>query len=163
MLSDAVARKMGFFRQTWWKHKKMHHWLLPALIPYLSKIGDNFDLLEPNTNLGEGQHRWNNVQTGVDMTTIESLMKYEQLDISVESQLQAAERTGDLRNTRNNLVHRYISRSNRRIAAHEKYKHTRVVDAKVRLREVTVAETQSRLKKAKAAVESDPSPRNQPR
>ncbi|KAJ7731653.1 hypothetical protein B0H16DRAFT_1772774 [Mycena metata] len=148
--------------ETWWKHK-MHHWLLPALIPYLFKIGDDFDLLEPNTNLGEGQHRWNNIQTGVDMTTIESLMKYEQLDISVESQLHAAERTGDLRNTRNNLVHRYISRSNHRIAAHEKYKHTRVVDAKVRLREVTVAETQSRLKKAKAkaAVESDPSPRNQ--
>ncbi|KAJ7038757.1 hypothetical protein C8F04DRAFT_1231885 [Mycena alexandri] len=147
--------------ESWWKHKKMHHWLLPALIPYLSKIGSDFDLLEPNTNLGEGQHRWNNIQTGVDMATVESLIKYEQLDISVESQLQTAERTGDLRNTRNNVVHRYISRSTRRIAAHEKYKRTSVVDAKVRLREVIVSETQSHLKKAKAAVESNPSLSNQ--
>ncbi|KAJ7020893.1 hypothetical protein C8F04DRAFT_1315760, partial [Mycena alexandri] len=136
---------------------ELHLAVLPALIPYLSKIGSDFDLLEPNTNLGEGQHRWNNIQTGVDMATVESLIKYEQLDISVESQLQTAERTGDLRNTRNNVVHRYISRSTRRIAAHEKYKRSSVVDAKVRLREVIVSETQSHLKKAKAAVESNPS------
>ncbi|KAJ7060766.1 hypothetical protein C8F01DRAFT_1253247 [Mycena amicta] len=53
---------------------------------------------------------------------------------------------------------RYVSRSTRRIAAREKHKRAAVVDAKVRLREVTVAETKYHLKKATEAAESDPSP-----
>ncbi|KAJ7052864.1 hypothetical protein C8F01DRAFT_1169151 [Mycena amicta] len=144
--------------KAWWKHKTMHHWLLPGLIQFLSNIGDDWDLLEPNTNLGEGQHRWNNIQTGVDMGIVESLIKYEQLDGSQAALLETGERTGDLRNVRNNLVQRYVSRSTRRIAAREKHKRAAVVDAKVRLREVTVAETKYYLKKATEDAESDPSP-----
>ncbi|KAJ7215971.1 hypothetical protein GGX14DRAFT_562415 [Mycena pura] len=60
----------------WFRNKVMHTHLLPGLVQPLSRISvDNWHLLPPNTNYGEGQHHWNNLQTGVSMTVIESMEK----------------------------------------------------------------------------------------
>ncbi|KAF7293395.1 hypothetical protein MIND_01116500 [Mycena indigotica] len=143
--------------QRWLDHKKMHRWLLPALIQFRSNIGADWDLLEPNTNLGEGQHRWNNIQTGTDMGIIESMEKYEALDASIEAQLRQEERTGDARNPRNGVATRYLSRYTRRLSAVEKSRRVRFVDIKVRLRGVGVAEAKAELKKARKLAKSRPS------
>ncbi|KAJ7195777.1 hypothetical protein GGX14DRAFT_403744 [Mycena pura] len=53
----------------WFQNKVMHTHLLPGLVQPLSWISvDNWHLLPPNTNYGEGQHHWNNLQTGIRRT-----------------------------------------------------------------------------------------------
>ena len=59
----------------------MHRWLLPGLVQFLSHIdADDWHLMPSSTNLGEGQHRWNNVQTGTSMSIIESMENHVSLD-----------------------------------------------------------------------------------
>ncbi|KAF8162212.1 hypothetical protein K438DRAFT_1776098 [Mycena galopus ATCC 62051] len=149
----------------WWAHKKMHRWLLPGLVQSLSKIPkDDWQLLSPSTNLGEGQHRWNNVQTGIDMAPIESMInkmntcRYEELDCATAARLQRGAITGDLHNDRNNVVHRYANGTTRQIARGEKMRRGAEVDRMVRLREVALIEATERWETAKEAATSAPSP-----
>ncbi|KAF7320638.1 hypothetical protein HMN09_00148500 [Mycena chlorophos] len=119
--------------QAWWEHKNKHKWLLPGLIHCLSKIPlDDWHLIPANTNLGEGQHRWNNLHTGVAMLLIESMQKYEQLDRAVALELEQGDTTGMLRNTHNNPVDRYTSQASRHIAATAKEQRARFLDQNVR-------------------------------
>ncbi|KAJ6507086.1 hypothetical protein C8R45DRAFT_923251 [Mycena sanguinolenta] len=65
----------------WWKHKEMHHWLLPSIIQCLSDINPAvWHLMKATTNFGEAQHVANNAETGIEMGLIQSFIQYEALD-----------------------------------------------------------------------------------
>ncbi|KAJ7859888.1 hypothetical protein B0H13DRAFT_2569863 [Mycena leptocephala] len=77
---------VSLFFAAWWRQKEMHLFLLPGLIQALSNIDlDDWHLMPANTNVGEGQHRWNNIQTGVSMGVIESMKKYEAAEANSNS------------------------------------------------------------------------------
>ncbi|KAJ7860297.1 hypothetical protein B0H13DRAFT_2282698 [Mycena leptocephala] len=68
---SVINDPMGRLR-AWRRQKEMHLFLLPGLIQALSNIDlDDWHLMPANTNVGEGQHRWNNIQTGVSMGVID--------------------------------------------------------------------------------------------
>ncbi|KAJ7203099.1 hypothetical protein GGX14DRAFT_570357 [Mycena pura] len=118
---------------SWWNQKKMHRWLLPGLVQFLLHINaDDWHLMPSSTNLGEGQHQWNNVQTGTSMSIIESMEKYvyEDLDNLVADQLDLGD-TGDLRNMHNNPIDRYASQSSRRVGRAEKARRGRTLEEHV--------------------------------
>ncbi|KAJ7190543.1 hypothetical protein GGX14DRAFT_603962 [Mycena pura] len=161
----------------WWKQKKMHHWLLPGLIAFLYRINpDDWHLIPASTNIGEGQHRWNNIHTGTAMGIIESMQKYEQLDIEVEADLEQAAITGDLRNMQNNPVDRYAKRNSRNLATVEgaQRKCTKDQNSKtsgpekatatetVQLLKAELDVAKSKLAQAKAEVNSNSSGRVRP-
>ncbi|KAJ7813702.1 hypothetical protein B0H13DRAFT_2293928 [Mycena leptocephala] len=94
---SVINDPMGRLR-AWWRQKEMHLFLLPGLIQALSNIDlDDWHLMPANTNVGEGQHRWNNIQTGVSMGVIESMKKYEAVDAATEARLMQGDISGDLR------------------------------------------------------------------
>ena len=53
----------------WWDHKTNNSWILPSLIKCLSKMdSDDWDLTPPTTNVGESQHHWTNINTGIQLS-----------------------------------------------------------------------------------------------
>ncbi|KAJ7193693.1 hypothetical protein GGX14DRAFT_701070 [Mycena pura] len=147
---------------SWWNQKKMHRWLLPGLVQFLSHIdADDWHLMPSSTNLGEGQHHWNNVQTGTSMSIIESMEKYvyEDLDNLVADQLDLGDSTGDLRNMHNNPIDRYASQSSRRVGRAEKARRGRTLEEHVHRCTFAVSEVKARLQDAKISVKSQTSVR----
>ncbi|KAF7319706.1 hypothetical protein MKEN_00752300 [Mycena kentingensis (nom. inval.)] len=134
----------------WLVQKKMHRWLIPGIAQPLSNIPlDDWHLMPPNTNVGEGQHRWNNIQTGVSMGVIDSMEKYEKLDAEVEAELVLAETTGDNRNEYNDAVHRCASSSSRQAGARDKARRARVADDYVRQKTLLLNDAKEVLRAAR--------------
>ncbi|KAJ7938957.1 hypothetical protein B0H13DRAFT_2301163 [Mycena leptocephala] len=52
--------------QNWWRHKKMHEWIIPCLVKSQSPIpADVWDRTPSMTNTNEAQHAWTNARTGI--------------------------------------------------------------------------------------------------
>lgn len=61
----------------WWDHKVQNKWILPAIIKCLSKIPpDDWDRVPATTNVGEGQHHWTNINTGIQHSLLEAILTY---------------------------------------------------------------------------------------
>ncbi|KAJ7218473.1 hypothetical protein GGX14DRAFT_695696 [Mycena pura] len=149
---------------TWLKQKEMHRWLLPGLVQPLSNIPDNdWHLIPPNTNGGEGQHHWNNIQTGTKMPPIESMQKYAALDAATAARLDQGDISGDLRNMHNDPVDRVAGAMSRQAGAVAKTHRTRVADEAVHMRKVLLDEAKEELKAAKTRLASHPSALNRAR
>jgi len=59
----------------WWDHKVNNSWILPSLIKCLSKMDPtDWDLTPPTTNVGESQHHWTNINTGIQLTLLEAIL-----------------------------------------------------------------------------------------
>lgn len=59
----------------WWKHKTQNSWILPALIKSCSKINpEDWDRTPATTNLGEAQHHWSNINTGLKTSLLEAIL-----------------------------------------------------------------------------------------
>ncbi|KAJ7610186.1 hypothetical protein FB45DRAFT_1122145 [Roridomyces roridus] len=139
----------------WWNHKTMHRWLLPGLISFLSHIhSDDWHLIPASTNIGEGKHRWNNMYAGTGMGIIESMEKYEQLDIEVEYKLKQAAITGDLHNMHNDPVDRYAQRNARNMARMKGLQRKRTTDHYVKLCKLAVEGVEQELRAARAELKS---------
>ncbi|KAJ7196691.1 hypothetical protein GGX14DRAFT_403155 [Mycena pura] len=152
----------------WFRNKVMHTHLLPGLVQPLSRISvDNWHLLPPNTNYGEGQHHWNNLQTGVSMTVIESMEKYAELDATTEARLAQGEISGDLRNLHNDPIDREARSLNRNIGSVAIIHRTRALDntsnpstlatQRIEQAQKIVADAKAALALAKAEVNLTPS------
>ncbi|KAJ7939679.1 hypothetical protein B0H13DRAFT_1850450 [Mycena leptocephala] len=60
--------------QNWWRHKKMHEWIIPCLVKSQSPIpADVWDSTPSMTNTNEAQHAWTNARTGIKLTVVEGL------------------------------------------------------------------------------------------
>ncbi|KAF8185341.1 hypothetical protein K438DRAFT_1974045 [Mycena galopus ATCC 62051] len=52
----------------WWRHKQMHHWIIPCLIKSQSSIpADIWESTPSTTNTNEAQHHWTNTLTGIKL------------------------------------------------------------------------------------------------
>ncbi|KAJ7049824.1 hypothetical protein C8F01DRAFT_1093024 [Mycena amicta] len=151
MIKDPNGRLRAY-----WRHKEMHTFILPGLVQPLSKIHvDDWHLMPANTNIGEGQHRWNNIQTGVSMTPVESMKRYKALDAEQEARLAQAELTGDLRNEHNETVDRCVNSMSRKAGAIAKTHRVRTLDEHVRLRTILLNEAKEALQTAKEESQSN--------
>ncbi|KAJ7734154.1 hypothetical protein DFH07DRAFT_967699 [Mycena maculata] len=126
-----LADPQGVLKR-WWEHKLMHRWLLRGIIQCLSNIPlQQWNTMEATTNLGEAQHAWNNDQTGTSMGVIESFKKYEELDIRRAEEIEARKTTAVSRNSRNEVTHRYASRTTRQTRMSENARRAHAVDSTV--------------------------------
>ncbi|KAJ6449078.1 hypothetical protein C8R45DRAFT_1224512 [Mycena sanguinolenta] len=144
----------------WWAHKLMHEWILPGCIQCLSDIDkDRWHIMEATTNLGETQHKANNAATDIQMGIVESFIKYEAYDKRREAEIELMLKTGNVRNPRNDVVHRYDSRNKRGERAAEKTRHAYADDEEVQDAKQGLADAQARLKLAQAEHKSNSSGR----
>jgi hypothetical protein len=145
----------------------MHLFLLHGLIQALSNIDlDDWHLMPANTNVGEGQHRWNNIQTGVSMGVIESMKKYvvriefrrlpwitcrryEAVDAATEARLTQGDISRDLRDEHNNAVNRCVNSMSRKAGAAAKAHRIRTSDEHVRHCTILLNEANEALQTAK--------------
>jgi hypothetical protein len=59
----------------WWDHKTNNSWILPSLVKCLSKMDSvDWDLTPPTTNVGESQHHWTNINTGIQLSLLEAIL-----------------------------------------------------------------------------------------
>lgn len=59
----------------WWDHKVNNTWILPSLVKCLSKMDSgDWDRTPPTTNIGEAQHHWTNINTGVSLSLLEAIL-----------------------------------------------------------------------------------------
>ncbi|KAJ7857858.1 hypothetical protein B0H13DRAFT_2574102 [Mycena leptocephala] len=150
-----INDSMGRLR-AWRRQKEMHLFLLPGLIQALSNIDlDDWHLMPANTNVGEGQHRWNNIQTGVSMGVIESMKKYEAVDAATEARLTQGDISGDLRDEHNNAVDRCVNSMSRKAGAAAKAHRIRTSDEHVRHCTILLNEANEALQTAKYQAQSD--------
>jgi hypothetical protein len=69
-----VLAEVTYFA-AWWNHKVQNKWILPALIKCLSKIPpEDWDRVPATTNVGEGQHHWTNINTGIQHSLLEAIL-----------------------------------------------------------------------------------------
>ncbi|KAJ7306174.1 hypothetical protein DFH08DRAFT_1054689, partial [Mycena albidolilacea] len=144
----------------WWSHKLMHEWILPGCIQCLSGIDkDTWNIMEATTNLGEAQHKANNAATDIQMGMVESFIKYEEFDKRREAEIELMLKTGNVRNPRNDVVHRYDSRNKRGTRAVEKTRRAHSDDEEVQDAKQNLADAQARLKLAQAEQKANSSGR----
>ncbi|KAJ7658241.1 hypothetical protein DFH06DRAFT_1196427 [Mycena polygramma] len=142
----------------WWDHKLMHRWLLPGLIQCLSNIPlEQWNTMEPTTNLGEAQHAWNNAQTGISMGVIESFKKYEELDIRRAAEIEIRMATAISRNSQSEVSQRYANRTARQSRKADKVRAARAIDANVATLQQELSETKEELKAARSDAKAEPS------
>ncbi|KAJ7612019.1 hypothetical protein DFH06DRAFT_1147371 [Mycena polygramma] len=136
----------------WWDQKLMHRWLLPGLIQCLSKIPlEQWNTMEPTTNLGEAQHAWNNAQTGISMGIIESFKKAAEIEIRMATAIS--------RNSQSEVSQRYASRTARQSRKADKVRTARAFDANVATLQQELSETKDELKAARSDAKSNSSGR----
>ncbi|KAF8175111.1 hypothetical protein BJ912DRAFT_1075466 [Pholiota molesta] len=112
--------------QAWWNHKVNNDWILPSLIKCLSKIDpDDWDRTLPTTNIGEAQHHWTNINTGVSLPLLEAIITARECDEKVAAEVKTALATGILKNHRNDAYTRMSRNTARRTHAHKKVQETR--------------------------------------
>ncbi|KAF8150842.1 hypothetical protein B0H34DRAFT_801761 [Crassisporium funariophilum] len=112
--------------QAWWDHKVNNSWILPSLIKCLSKMNSNdWDLTPPTTNVGESQHHWTNINTGIMLSLLEALLTARELDNKVAAEIKAALETGVLKNHRNDTYTRLARNTTRTTHASKKAREGR--------------------------------------
>ncbi|KAJ6545927.1 hypothetical protein B0H10DRAFT_2385754 [Mycena sp. CBHHK59/15] len=152
-----LADPQGVLKR-WWDHKLMHRWLLPGIIQCLSNIPlEQWNTMEATTNLGEAQHAWNNAQTGISMGAIESFKKYEELDIRRAEEIEIHKLTSVPRTSRNEVTHRYASRTTRQSRMSEKGRRAHAIDSTVAGLQTELSEMQRDLAVARDDAKGDPS------
>jgi len=68
----------------WWDHKVNNSWILPSLIKCLSKMDPtDWDLTPPTTNVGESQHHWTNINTGIQLSLLEAILTQVAFNVTV--------------------------------------------------------------------------------
>ncbi|KAF7972867.1 hypothetical protein HWV62_16642 [Athelia sp. TMB] len=91
----------------WWQHKIKNVWVLPAIIPFLSKITDSDWITTPSTtNAGEAQHHWTNQHTGTSLSIVEAVESTRVLDLKASNEIQQTLQTGIAINPHNDLLTR---------------------------------------------------------
>ncbi|KAJ7863590.1 hypothetical protein B0H14DRAFT_2737682 [Mycena olivaceomarginata] len=152
---SVINDPMGRLR-VWQRQKEMYLFLLPGLIQALSNIElDDWHLMPANTNIGEGQHRWNNIQTGVSMGVIELMKKYEAVDAATEARLAQGDISGDLRDEHNNAVDRCVNSMSRKAGAAAKAHRIHTSDEHIRHCTILLNEANEALQTAKYQAQSD--------
>ncbi|KAL0566406.1 hypothetical protein V5O48_015610 [Marasmius crinis-equi] len=103
--------------QNWWDHKLQHPWIIPALVRSLTRMDHHvWDVLPANTNVVEAQHRWTNLQTGIQLTPVEAIELARQADMTKADAIQDVLRSGVFDSSSTGLAAR-MSESIRRGAA----------------------------------------------
>ncbi|KAF8815556.1 hypothetical protein BYT27DRAFT_7040626, partial [Phlegmacium glaucopus] len=111
--------------QAWWDHKTNNSWILPSLIKCLSKMdSDDWDLTPPTTNVGESQHHWTNINTGIQLSLLEAILTAREVDEKVAAEIKAALETGVLKNHRNDTFTRLARNTARTTHAYKKAQGT---------------------------------------
>ncbi|KAJ7814719.1 hypothetical protein B0H13DRAFT_2381539 [Mycena leptocephala] len=153
----SLADPQGVLKR-WWEHKLMHRWLLRRIIQCLSNIPlEQWNTMEATTNLGEAQHAWNNAQTGISMGVIESFKKYKELDIRRAEEIEVRKLTAVSRTSRNEVTHRYASRTTRQSRMSEKARRARVADSTVAGLQTELSEMREDLAVARNDAKAEPS------
>ncbi|KAF8909313.1 hypothetical protein CPB84DRAFT_1703009 [Gymnopilus junonius] len=112
--------------QAWWDHKVVNTWILPALIKCLSKINpDDWDITASTTNVGESQHHYTNINTGIKLSLLEAILTARKLDEDTAAQLKQSAETGVLKTTRGDTATRLSRSTTRVMQAHKKSTETR--------------------------------------
>ncbi|KAF9479178.1 hypothetical protein BDN70DRAFT_984560 [Pholiota conissans] len=146
--------------QAWWDHKVNNSWILPSLIKCLSKMdSEDWDLTAPTTNVGESQHHWTNINTGVMLSLLEAILTARELDEKVAAEVNATlSTTGVLKSTRNDTFTRMARSTARATHAYTKVKETRhrkqavnVVDSQLASLKESQKENSAKIKELKAA------------
>ncbi|KAF7362834.1 hypothetical protein MVEN_00633200 [Mycena venus] len=152
-----LADPQGVLKR-WWEHKLMHRWLLRGIIQCLSNISlEQWNTMEATTNLGEAQHAWNNSQTGISMGLIESFKKYEELDIRRAEEIEVRKSTAVSRTSRNEVTHRYASRTTRQTRMSEKARRAHTVDSTVAGLQTELVDMRRDLAVARNDAKTEPS------
>ncbi|KAJ6595251.1 hypothetical protein DFH09DRAFT_1413358 [Mycena vulgaris] len=96
----------------WWRHKQMHHWIIPCLVKSQSSIpSDIWDSTPSTTNTNEAQHHWTNTLTGINRRVV---------DQNVAQEIEMSLETGILSNPNNEISHRMARSSQRQSNAARK-------------------------------------------
>ncbi|KAF8161444.1 hypothetical protein B0H34DRAFT_840756 [Crassisporium funariophilum] len=148
--------------QAWWDHKVNNSWILPSLIKCLSKMtSEDWDLTPPTTNVGESQHHWTNINTGIMLALLEAILTAREIDEKVAAEIKAALETGVLKNHRNDTFTRLSRSTARATQAFKKAREGRkqkkalnVVDEELASLKDTQKENAARIKELKAAKSS---------
>ncbi|PPQ69339.1 hypothetical protein CVT26_002571, partial [Gymnopilus dilepis] len=112
--------------QAWWDHKLVNTWILPALIKCLSKITpEDWDMTASSTNVGESQHHYTNIHTGIQLSLLEAILKARELDEATALQVVQSTNSGVLKDSRGDTATRMRRSSARKTHAHKKASETR--------------------------------------
>jgi hypothetical protein len=119
--------------QVWWDHKVVirlvNQWILPALIKCLSKMYPaDWDRTPSTTNVGEAQHHWTNINTGVKMSLLEAIIAARECDERTAEEIKSSLSSGIPKNNRNNEFTRMKRGANRANNATKKIRETREKD-----------------------------------
>ncbi|KAJ6553661.1 hypothetical protein B0H10DRAFT_2375645, partial [Mycena sp. CBHHK59/15] len=110
----------------WWRHKQMHHWIIPCLVKSQSSIpADVWDSTPSTTNTNEAQHHWTNTLTGIKLTPVEALESRREVDQNVAREIEMSLETGILSNPNNEISHRMARNSQRQTTAARKARESR--------------------------------------
>ncbi|KAJ6620851.1 hypothetical protein B0H10DRAFT_1689824, partial [Mycena sp. CBHHK59/15] len=110
----------------WWRHKQMHHWIIPCLVKSQSSIPpDVWDSTPSTTNTNEAQHHWTNTLTGIKLTPVEALESRREVDQNVAREIEMSLETGILSNPNNEISHRMARNFQRQTTAARKARESR--------------------------------------
>ncbi|KAJ7120623.1 hypothetical protein C8R43DRAFT_849508, partial [Mycena crocata] len=102
----------------WWKHKKMHGWIIACPVKSQSRIpADVRDSTPSTTNANEAQHHWTNSLAGIRLTPDQALESRRQVDENVAQEIKMSLQMGILSNSNNELSLRVARNSQRQSAA----------------------------------------------
>ncbi|KAG6905554.1 hypothetical protein DXG01_002007, partial [Tephrocybe rancida] len=61
----------------WWAHKINNKWILPSLVPCLTKITpEDWAITQSTSNIGESQHQWTNRHTSIKLSLLEAILTH---------------------------------------------------------------------------------------
>ncbi|KAF9481142.1 hypothetical protein BDN70DRAFT_976125 [Pholiota conissans] len=102
--------------KAWWKHKTDNSWILSSLIKCRSNMNaEDWALTQASTNIGEGQHHFTNINTGVHLSLVEAIITARELDEKTALEIQDNLSSGVLKNNRNDAytrLFRGVTRAN---------------------------------------------------
>ncbi|KDR65997.1 hypothetical protein GALMADRAFT_131200 [Galerina marginata CBS 339.88] len=100
---SAWIMKLGNSKVTaWWEHKVNNVWIIPTILKFKSKIKPNdWDRTPPSTNMGESQHHYTNLNTGIGLSLLEAILSARILDDQTALEIQQSITSGVLKNGRN--------------------------------------------------------------
>ncbi|KAG6904698.1 hypothetical protein DXG01_007829, partial [Tephrocybe rancida] len=142
----------------WWAHKINNKWILPSLVPCLTKITpEDWAITQSTSNIGESQHQWTNRHTSIKLSLLEAILTAHKLDSQTADEIRNSSKTGVLRNNRNDSFHRMSRNIARTNAANHKACETKArnsaigdLDEEIQALKQTQKENQEKLKAAKA-------------
>ncbi|KAF8986525.1 hypothetical protein BDQ17DRAFT_1548458 [Cyathus striatus] len=94
----------------WWKHKCHSKWILPTIMESMSRMHpDDWRVASSTTNVGEAQHHWTNLQTGVKLTLVDAIKKACEVDQEMSSKIRETLETGFAENESSKIQQKILN------------------------------------------------------